>query len=287
MTASTVTELLSSLEDWRPWLQVRVGAPGTGEWATPGRLIESDGALIGELIDSAHAADPRRSPQLVARGVFSEIVMCLLAPQVLTLSRQRRLPILEGGAVMLRIGASEPAEVAWITDRVWALETDQLAGEPDVTAVDSVDRLYEVLVAWAVATLEPILESIKSRVRVGRVGMWGVVVDHFIQIGPQYEEARQDDSILELARFVEAATGTRLGQRIPVLEIPHPDGDRLQVGRASCCLYYQEPADPGEETPAWLEGQWARYCTTCPLLPAEETVRRLVRPIDQHEKESV
>lgn len=287
MTASTVTELLSSLEDWRPWLQVEVGAPDTGEWATPAGLIESDGALLGELIDSALEADPRRSPQLVARGVFAEIVMCLLAPQVLTLSRQRRLPILDEGAVMLRIGSSEPAEVAWITDRIWALEGDQLAGSPDVTAVDSVDRLYELLVAWAVATLEPILESIKSRVRVGRVGMWGLVVDYFIQIGPQFEEPRQGDSVVELARFEAAAAGTRLGQRIPVLAIPHPDGVRLQTGRASCCLYYQEPADPGEEIPAWLEGPWERYCTTCPLIPAEETVRRLVRRIDQHEKESV
>jgi len=284
---SPVNELLSSLEDWRPWLQVEVGAPGTGEWASPADLIENDGALLGELMDSALAADPRRSPQLVARGVFAEIVMCLLAPQVLTLSRQRRLPILDEGAAMLRIGTSEPAEVAWVTDRIWALETDHLAGERDVIAVDSVEQLYESLVGWAVATLEPILESIKSRVRVGRIGMWGLVVDYFIQIGPQCEDRLQDDSVLELARFEEAAAGTQLGQRIPVLVIPHPEGNRLQTGRASCCLYYQEPADAGEEIPAWLEGPWERYCTTCPLIPSEETVRRLVRHIDQHEKEPV
>jgi hypothetical protein len=82
--------------------------------------------------------------------------------------------------------------------------------------------------------------------------------------------------LIELARFETAARGTALGHRIPVLRVPLADVERLQACRASCCLYYQEPVKADDAMPTWLQGPWERYCTTCPLIPADETIRRLV-----------
>jgi hypothetical protein len=241
-----------------------------------------------DLMLEVEGTDPRRPRQLVARSVFTNLVMCLVGPQILTLSRQRRLPRLDQDNLLVGIGPIDPAEVVWDTDRVLTLEGDPLAGEPGVSVVGTVDEMYEILVGWTVATMEPVLEAIRSRVRVGRNGLWGAVVDFFMEIGPDSEDSDPKASVEELARFEAAAKGTPLGQPIPVIRIPHPDGDRLQVCRASCCLYYKEPIDPDEVVSSVLRGPWERYCTTCPLIPTEETVRRLVSRL-QHldEKEHV
>ncbi len=53
------------------------------------------------------------------------------------------------------------------------------------------------------------------------------------------------------------------------------------MGRPTCCLYYREPVDPDEVMPEHLRGPWERYCTTCPLLPVEETERRLLHTLEQ------
>jgi hypothetical protein len=128
---------------------------------------------------AAAATDPRRSPTLVARAVFTELAMCLLAPQVRTVSRQRRLPLLEPGRVVIRIGASDPSEVAWDTNQIMVVAGDPLTEARGVSVVESIDRLYEVLVDRALSSIEPLIEAVRRRVRVGRKGLWGVVVDFF------------------------------------------------------------------------------------------------------------
>jgi hypothetical protein len=164
---------------------------------------------------------------------------------------------------------------------------DDPAGDADgAVVVDSAEKAYRRLVTWAWETLDPILEGIRSRVRVGRVGMWGAAVDCFAEAGPQIDDPDPSRRLAELDFFARAAVGTPLDQPVPVIQVARNASQRLQTGRSTCCLFYKEPND-GTPMPDWLAGPWERYCTVCPLIPPEETTRRLLRRLEEIEKEKV
>jgi hypothetical protein len=281
-----VRSLLPALDIYESWLHVSAGRPSEEGWVTLDQILTPGDRSLDELLAKA-GDDPRRPRQLVARSVFGWMCFCFLTPQVLTLSQQGRIPDLDGGTIWWKLGSESPCMVAWDTARATVLEDDPLAGEDGVTTLPGIDDLYEALVGWAVDTLEPLLEAVRDRVRAGRNGLWGSVTDFFAEIGPQSEEPDPLPGLDRLARFERAAAGTPVGQRIPLIHVPRPDGERVQTGRAGCCLYYKEPADPDEQMPEYLQGPWARYCTTCPLIPEEEAVRRLNWHLDHaHEKEN-
>jgi hypothetical protein len=280
---AVVRALLPALDIYAPWIEVSVGRPGGEEWVTLEQILAPGNRVLDDLVAEA-GADPRRPGQLVARSVFGELAFCFLAPQVLTLSQQGRLPILDGGRIWLEPASKDPALVAWETDRVLVLEGDPLIGSPGVSTLPGSDDLYRELVDWSVKTLQPLLEAVRNRVRAGRNGLWGSVTDFFAEVGPQFEDVDPGPGLERLARFERVAAGTPIGRPVPIIQVPRPEGERVQTGRAGCCLFYKEPADPADEMPEHLQGPWERYCTTCPLLPEEEAVRRLNWHID-HRKE--
>jgi hypothetical protein len=284
MNRSLVATLVHALGDLEPWLRLTVGRPSGPDWYTAADLAH-DGGIIDELLSDA-LADPRRPRQVAARSLFSVLAMRLVIPQVHTLRRLGRLPWLSADQVYLRGGSGWPAEIAWDTSTVLVLADDPAAGHESSIVVDAAGDAYRHLVTWAWETLDPVLEVVRSRVRVGRAGMWGAVVDCFAEVGPEIEDPDPEGRLAELDLFASAAKGTPMEQPVPVIPVAWGSSERLQTARSTCCLFYKEP-DDGTPMPEYLAGPWERYCTACPLIPPEEANRRLLRRLQQIEKERV
>lgn len=279
-----VEALLPALDDLSDWLRLEIGAASRPSQVSLAALTFAGESHLARMLEEA-ASDPRRPQALVGRDTFSGLANQVVLPQVVTLFRQRRLPVLEAATVHLDTGEDYPLVVSWQTDRIVVIDDDPLAGESGVEVVPSADDLHRLLVIGTVELFEPLVDAVKGRVRVGRNALWGAVADCFAWMGPDVEDP--DPSVEDLARFERAATGTPLGMPIPLIEVGVAGGTRLQVGRPTCCFFYMEPADPGEVMPEHLAGPWERYCTTCPLLPAGELNRRLLHRIGPKEEKGI
>lgn len=278
-----VSALLPALSEASGFIRVEIGRPSGPSWVSLARISDPGEGIVDVLLSRAWE-DPRRPAMLAAREAFAGYVWQVVLPQVITLSRQRRLPVLSPEDVRVDIDAGDPARVVWDTGEILVLADDPLVGEPGVRTVDSVDLLFRHLVDWTVAGIDPLVTAIKERVTIGRPLLWGAVVDCFTWLGPDVTSPDPAPAVDDLDRFEIAARHTPLSMRIPLIEVGSPTGPRLQVGRPKCCLYYKEPVDPEDEIPVHLKGPWERYCTACPLVPEEETIRRLVHQLEESEE---
>lgn len=281
--SNVVSALLPALSQESGFIQVETGRPVGASWVTVEDAADPDDGVMDRLLARAWS-NPERPAVVAARDAFAGFAWQVVLPQVMVLARQQRLPVLESSTTLVDIDAGEPARVAWDTTEILVLDDDPLVGEPGVSTVDSVDLLYRYLVDWTVAAIDPLVAAIKERVTIGRPLLWGAVVDCFTWIGPDVTNPHPTTALDDLARFETAARHTPLSMRIPLIEVGSPTGTRLQVGRAKCCLYYKEPVGTEGEMPVHLQSPWQRYCTTCPLVPEEETIRRLVHQLQESEE---
>ncbi len=272
--------LLPALDDQSDWLRVEIGRPTKETQVSIAQLASPGDGRLALALKKA-GSDHRRPAARVGRDTFAGIAYQALLPQVITLSRQRRIPILDPASLGIDLGSDYPLVAVWDTARVAVVDGDPLAGEDDVEVAATVEDLHVRLVDWAIDTLDPVIEAVKTHVRVGRKALWGAVVDCFSWLGPDVEDVDPSKPMVELARFRRASGNTPLGMRVPVIEVDAPVGQRLQVGRSTCCFFYQEPVESDEVMPEHLRGPWERYCTTCPLMPEDETVRRLLHRLEQ------
>jgi FhuF 2Fe-2S C-terminal domain len=101
----------------------------------------------------------------------------------------------------------------------------------------------------------------ERRVRRGPRALWGLVANACAAAAIEEAQAA-GHSARRTAELVDAFFGTP-GWPLPtppLLQVAAGGRDRLVRRRVTCCLHYTVADSP---------------CTTCPLLPAEETKRRM------------
>jgi hypothetical protein len=185
----------------------------------------------------------------------------LLTPFMSMIGRARCSPVVDLGEVRLRIGVAEDdvAQVWWPADTA-------------LVSADDVDAILATLVQSAIGVLAPLVEEVRPRAPVGRRGLWGRVVDAFTTIGPHDDDDDIDRALGDLDALRRAVRRTVLDQPIVAVEYDAPEGRRCMVRTVACCYAYKAPHDSDHDG-------WDRYCASCPLVPVEESIARLIRPV--------
>jgi hypothetical protein len=262
----------SSLGRYAPWLIVDAAHPGS--WPegamTLADLVAADGDEAGAGIDRVLAwweqirpGDPGGAP-----AVMGAVAWALFHPQLVAVREARLLITVDVAAARVDLlgGDDDPTRV-W-----WPVGT---AVEPVGEAEHDVEAAYRRLVEQAVVALEPLVDLVRTRVSLGRRGLWAHVVDTFNGVGPDYGDPDPERLTVELAIMERARARTPLAQRAVLVDVDRPDGQRRVVRTSACCLAYLASHEHDEDDPRpWACGPWADYCMRCPLIPVEETVAR-------------
>lgn len=149
---------------------------------------------------------------------------------------------LAAGNVLVRFADGSPAEV---------VVGSAPAPPQAVAAARMVDRHLAILIT----------RLTERRVRRGPRALWGLVANACAAAAIEEAQAA-GHSARRTAELVDAFFGTpgRPLPTPPLLQVAAGGRDRLVRRRVTCCLHYTVADSP---------------CTTCPLLPAEETKRRM------------
>lgn len=129
--------------------------------------------------------------------------------------------------------------------------------------VPDLDALRRWLIDGYIALLEPFLEQVRVQSRRGRRALWADAGDRLATyllltgrlLGDPAAGRAEADALL-------AAAPPPLGHRVAWIEFEHQGQPVTWKRRSVCCLAYQAPRWQGQ------------YCSTCPMLPLEETIRR-------------
>jgi hypothetical protein len=268
------------------WMRVAVGGPvPSGTWTTPERLLAPDaqgrpGLGLEQLAD----AFTREYPGVEAPVVWSTLhtgAMWVVPDLVARLLvRSGRLVRVRPDRIRLglRLAGREPGVDALHLEDPELVVTpdDPLAGTSGVEIRDP-DDLLALMVADVVAFAAPFVDAVRSRVKIGRRGLWGNVVDALAF--PLAERLPADPSALagraRVDRLMAACAGTPLDQRLVWLDFEHDGEPQTALQTTSCCLAYKWPVRPGDGPRRdSCDPQWDRYCASCPLIPADERVHR-------------
>lgn len=257
--AGTTARLAELLPTW----PVRLGTPdGPGWHRYPDLLTDiAVGGLLDALDDRLGGGRALAAQTLVGRvaGPLSTV----LAAAVFT---ERRLPAVEPDGLVLRglDGGDEPAGLALAGTAMSVLPGDPAAGHPDVSVLPDLAALQLALTTGLHHLFEPLVDTVSRCGRRGRRALWQAVADriaigHLLagKHGGEEDRARREtDATL--------AGGPRpLTLTVDWLDLEHLGTRALFKRKSVCCLYYKSVEYRDE------------YCTTCPLLPREESVHRL------------
>jgi hypothetical protein len=152
------------------------------------------------------------------------------------------------------------------------LPGDPAVGHPDVVVVPHPRVLEAELTAGLHRLFAPLVETVSRLGRRGRHALWQAVGDRvavgFLLAGkhlgePARARAEADRTLARAAK--------PLNLTVDWLEIEHRGRPELFKRKSVCCLYYKS-AEYRDE-----------YCTTCPLLPRDESLGRLRAYLDERD----
>ncbi len=227
---------------------------------TVATLTADGGRALDADLARARAAD-RGYPPEGDIGILRSVVWALLHPFVTAVAKERILIALALDEVQIAFPGDDSGDEFV---RVWWPAAE-------VHPVTDPAAAYRTLALAASETLAPLVRAVRDRTRISTRGLWRYVLEEFASVGPEPATTDPRPALAECACVEAGARGTPLGQRLRFVEFDH-DGTRRQfVRRAACCFAHKWPPEPGEP-----EDGWERYCSTCPLIPVDESVR-LVR----------
>ncbi len=244
-------------------LSARLGVPDEPGWVTVADLAE-DQELLGEVL--SRIGREYGTTDLAYRGttLLRDCLWRVLAPTVVALLTERRLPDLRVENVALRFDESGFAEgMAFVGSSFASLPHDRDAGHPDAVVLSSEDDLLawlrEALAETHLPALIPALRGL--RVRRGTRVLWRAAVDvcaetfMFVgqELGCEAEACALAERLLAGPSPLSGPTG--------YFVLEHDGGSEMTRVRNTCCLYYKV----GDST-----------CFTCPRTSNEERLRRLV-----------
>ena len=204
--------------------------------------VPASALLSGERLDDLLAAAARRwdaSPHAAAALAWKAYTYWLALPAVLGWAAARRVPLLDPADVAVHFADRQPFLTLGLRRvRVAVLPSDPLAGlagAPDVTVVESEERLRGVLRATLrTGHLDPLLARIRTRVRLGERTLLGSLAS-----GAAYGLVRAADALPgPLVETVQTVLETLGVAELVTLE---PDGTSYLVRRHTCCLAFTLP----------------------------------------------
>jgi ferric iron reductase protein FhuF len=230
-----------SLQGLVPGLVASTPAAG---WLSAAELLSDKG------VDGLLEAAGRRweaQPHAAAALAWKCYTYWLTLPAVLGFAAARRVPLMTPDRVLvqysdhqpfLRLALQEPVTAVLATDPIAATNTSGL-----VIVADEQELLRVLRTSVADLHLEPLLDQIRERVKLGRRTLWGSVAS-----GVAYGLSRAADTLpgstLELAETLLSALGAA-----DLVDLTPRPGGGLDIQRRTCCLAFTLP------TP--------KVCTSC------------------------
>lgn len=269
------------------WLRVSIGGPPpSGTWTTRAALLADDARGLAVLVDAVRHRRPEVDDETVWSGMHHAVAWPLFHLTASLLARTGRLLRVEpddarigldlvGDDPGVRHLAIRTARVAVVPDDPWLTERHE-GGVDGVEVVDTVDDQFRLLARDAERFLAPLVDAVRSRVPIGRRGLWGMALDALLW--PFADERPGDGATSQrerVERVLSAAAGTSLAQPVSWIEFDHGGRRRMRIRTTSCCLAYRWPAREGAEPRRdGCDLRWNRYCSNCPLIPDDEAIHR-------------
>lgn len=259
--AGTLTRLAEPLPSW----PVHLGPPEEAGWRRyPGLLADAAlGTLLDDLDRHLHGGRALAAQTLVGR--VAGPVSTVLAAAVFT---ERRLPVVgPGGLALGRLVAEHellPPAVALTDATMLVLPDDAAAGHPDVTVVPDLTALQLELTTGLHRLFEPLVAAVSRVGRRGRRALWQSIADRVV-VGYLLagKHAAEVDRARHEADRTLALAAKPMNLTVDWLELEHHGRPELFTRKSVCCLYYKSVEYRDQ------------YCSTCPLLPREESIHRL------------
>jgi hypothetical protein len=250
---------------WTPYVVATVGPPPEDDPDWVSFRTATSPAYLDAMVSAV--ADLDGAPRNVAGGFVAEAVVAVLMVPLTSALYGHRVVVLPDPD-RLWVHRSGPAGF----DRLRMAGVRLLAADdleaPDLS--DGVERLplHELRVRFGAHAVAALHDPVTVLQQVGRRGlrpMWQTAADTiaatFLDVGQHLgDPAGARDACAETL----AAAPKPLRHKVTWLQIPDVPAPYLTKRRVGCCLAYKARAYLGE------------YCTTCSLIPVEETVARLV-----------
>jgi hypothetical protein len=251
-------------------VHVTVGAhpgPPSVPWVAlsePERLA----ALVDRTAAWCGGAPTSTARTAAASLMIGDVASALAGPMAGALVGQRRALLPDRDTLSLRFGPHGVDGLAMAAPGLGVLPVDPLAGLDGTFVLSDLDRVRAAVAEGYAELMRPVVDTLCAIDRRGRRAVWGDVAEAFAGAVFLAVRAvtRPHDAPEEVSRLLAVAP-PGLAQPVRWVDVPRPDGSPRDTvpwkRRTVCCLAYQTPRFTGE------------YCATCPLLPAEETVRRI------------
>jgi hypothetical protein len=226
---------------------------GTGAgWLPYRELLRRDRltALVERTAEWFGGCPTPAARTAAATLALGDVAATVAGPVAAALVAWRRGVTVGPDGLALRFGPGGVVEVAFDDAAVAVLAGDPLT---PATVLPDVEALRRTVATGYDALLSPLVEALAPVARRGRRGLRAEAAERLA--AALFLAARAAGRPADARAEVEGVVGP-----VAWVEIP-PDGLPWKR-RTVCCLAYQIPR------------MVAAYCATCPLIPAEETVRR-------------
>jgi ferric iron reductase protein FhuF len=262
---SPLTATLARVSSLDELLAARVGPPPGKDWIEATEL----GARLPEIlmrIGRHWKTDDRR---VQAAFFIHDHCSRIAAPAIACYLAERRVPDVSPGNVAVRFDREGAAAAP-------SFRSPRFAGLRDDPEARPACADDETLREWLRERLEHHLTCVVSALRtyspLGQRAQWAVAADAcalaFLWAG---QKLGDQNSARAEAETLLAAPGSPLRSRGIFVEVEHLGRCEIFLRRGSCCLAYRLP-------------EVATYCPTCPLIPMEETERRLREYLENNEE---
>ena len=242
-----------------------VGAPSGDGW------LHCADLAAPEMIDGAIAllqTVQGSSPEVAASYYLGWYAASVAGPAVVCFAVSRRVPSLQVSRMSLHLNDDGWFDVTALSETGTAVLPDDplVGGDGLVVVADDVHALRTHLAAEVVGHLEPLVEALRARVRLGRPALWGTVSAQCARAFLLTERVSGDPFAgrTEADAFFAVACPP-IRARPTWHEFAHRGRQHVGMRRASCCLAHRLTSS---------------YCTTCPFTSTDERDRRLREWVD-------
>ncbi len=253
---ATLTQAAALNEDFK----VQVGTPTGPDWFTPAAFLDDPAVLDLLWTRTAEGAETTDRPYL-KHSVFGSYIWLLMISGIGTYLLARRVPDLSAANTALHVNEEGWIDaLALLRPRFACLPDDAAAADPDATVVPDRGGLRAYYLETLLnGHLEPFMDVMKARYNNGLRAMQETFADRVAGtliwlLKEQGGEARVREEVAAFLALLPYKT------KSGVLEVPFEGRCEPFLKRASCCMSYRLPQHG--------------YCTSCPLQPTEERVRR-------------
>jgi hypothetical protein len=260
--AHSLASTFETLGALSSYLKVRVEQPEGEGWLPATNLSDSATSYHATLRARIGARYSTTDRHFIAMTLFSNAMWQVVVAGFASYLVARRVPDLRRANIALHWDEHGWAEtLALASGRFAALPDDPAIGHPDLDVLPDRDTLRGRLIEHLVGDfLPPLVDHLSAISPLGQRVLWSVVADRCAgtiiwlceELGLQSICRAEVDALLQAVPH---------GNKTGILTIDHNGQQHMFLRRGTCCLSYKTPAHD--------------YCSTCPLLPEDERVRRL------------